>query len=531
MRDDTPAEASIAFVLLCHKDPDAVIAQASRLVAAGACVAIHFDRNAPEAQFARIRAALDGTPGIAFAPRIRCGWGDWSLVEATLGGVRTALAAFPGATHLYLISGDCLPVKPAAHIRAALAPADRDHIESVDFFESGWIKTGPRDERLIYRHYFNERTQKRLFYGTLGLQARLGLRRRLPKGLEMRVGSQWWCLRRATVEAVLEFLHRRPDVVRFFRRTWIPDETLFQTLVPHLVPEAEIVARPPTFLLFSDYGIPVTFHDDQGDLILRQPAFFARKVSPEATALRQRLAEVFAGRAEAPAISDDGAALHAYLTSRGRTGVRFAESAWERGGTVGLDREVLVVVAKKWHVGRRLAEAFGRATNLPALGYVFDEEDAGLPPLGGLERPFGKRLRHRRAFLNLLLGHFGGQRLLFCADPSNLDLLADIARDACDLKVLEVECGMSDAFLAGHTVRVGLATDATPPEAVAALLPGLRSDLRGEVERLRAADLPGYARISEAQGPRRMAPVLASFFGIAEDKAAAIAADPTLFAD
>lgn len=39
--------ARIAFILLCHKDPDGVIAQALRLTAAGDYVAIHFLMPAP----------------------------------------------------------------------------------------------------------------------------------------------------------------------------------------------------------------------------------------------------------------------------------------------------------------------------------------------------------------------------------------------------------------------------------------------------------------------------------------------------
>ena len=35
--------ARIAFTLLCHKDPEGIIAQALRLTAAGDCVSIHFD--------------------------------------------------------------------------------------------------------------------------------------------------------------------------------------------------------------------------------------------------------------------------------------------------------------------------------------------------------------------------------------------------------------------------------------------------------------------------------------------------------
>ena len=92
--------AEIAFILLCHKDPEGIIAQANRLTEAGDYIAIHFDARARPEDFRRIHDALVGNPRVAFAKhRIRCGWGEWSLVEASLLAVRAAVKAFPAATH------------------------------------------------------------------------------------------------------------------------------------------------------------------------------------------------------------------------------------------------------------------------------------------------------------------------------------------------------------------------------------------------------------------------------------------------
>jgi hypothetical protein len=78
--------------------------------------------------------------------------------------------------------------------------------------------------------------------------------------------------------------------MRFFRTTWIPDETFFQTLVRHLCP-TEIRSRTLTFLMFTDYGMPVTFYNDHYDLLLiSQDYLFARKISPEARVLEEKLA-------------------------------------------------------------------------------------------------------------------------------------------------------------------------------------------------------------------------------------------------
>ena len=160
--------ARIAYILLCHKDAEGVIAQARRLTAAGDYVAIHFDGNAGATDFDRIHAALSPNPGVAFAKRrIKCGWGAWSLVEASLLAVRAGVAAFPRATHFYMLSGDCMPIKSAEYAHDFLDREDADYIESFDFFKSDWIKTGIKEERLIYRHWFNERNSKALFYASM----------------------------------------------------------------------------------------------------------------------------------------------------------------------------------------------------------------------------------------------------------------------------------------------------------------------------------------------------------------------------
>ncbi len=523
--------ARVAYILLCHRNPAAIVAQARRLTAAGDAVAIHLDARAPRADFDRLRTELRDTPGIAFARRVKCGWGEWSLVAATLEGMRAALSAFPDASHLYLLSGDCMAIKTAEWTHAFLDARDADHIEAVDFHTGGWIKTGLREERLLYRHLFNERSQKRLFYAALDLQKRFGLARRTPAGLRIMIGSQWWCLRRRTAESILAFLRRRPDVTRFFRTTWIPDETFFQTLVSHLVPDEEIVRKTPTFLMFTDYGMPVTFYNDHYDLLVAQEAPFARKISPEAQDLRSRLGDLYAARGMDFPVANEGRRLHTFLTAQGRIGQRFAPRFWEEGATLGRDREVMIVACKKWHVARRLVDSLSFVSNLPAVEYIFDEESPALPDLGGIEKTLAKRTRHRRAFMRLIFEHMGTDRLVMCLDPANFDLLRDFHADRCTTKVLEIDCRMTDAYLEGHARRVGLAGPRTPADTLAALLPALRNDVQAEADRIRAARFPGYHRMSETASDADNAAALASFFSIPEDKARELARTPYLFAD
>jgi hypothetical protein len=521
--------ARIAFVLLCHKDAEAVARQVGHLTAAGDRVAVHFDGRAPQAEYARLRTALKGDPGVVFAARrVKCAWGGWSLVQATLEALRAALRAFPEATHFYMISGDCAPIKTAEHAHAFLEKSAADHIESVDFHTSGWIKTGMREERLIYRHVFNERSHKRLFYASLELQKRLGLRRAPPADLEMMIGSQWWCLRRSTVEKVMDFCARRRDVMRFFRTTWIPDETFFQTLVRHLVPGTEIRARPPTFLMFTDYGMPAVFYNDHHDLLLAQDYLFARKISPDAHDLKARLGALYARRGVRFEISDEGRSVFAFLTGRGRIGRRFAPRFWEAGATLGRRRELLLLVCHNRTVGATLARAIADALGLPGLGYVFDDEAAALPALGGIETGLYKRARHRRALMRMLYDHHGTDRLLICVDPGNFDVIRDFASDSTTTRILAVEGALSDAYLARVAIARGLAGPQTPPSVMARLVPPLRRAARDETDRLREAGFDHLDVLcdigAEAGADAAGARALAAFARLSETEATRIIA-------
>ncbi|ETD86574.1 DUF5928 domain-containing protein [Rhodobacter capsulatus] len=523
--------AKIAFILLTHKDPEGIIAQAERLTSAGDFVAIHFDARASRDDYALIRAALQTNPAVTFARRRhKCGWGEWSLVAATLSAAEAALEAFPQATHFYMLSGDCMQIKSADYAHRFLDAEEADYIECFDFYASDWIKTGFKEERLAYRHWFNERTQKTLFYTSFEWQKRLGLTRKVPEDLQMMIGSQWWCLRRTTLEAVLEFIARRRDVRRFFRTTWIPDETFFQTIVPHLIPETEIRRRTLTFLMFTDYGMPVTFYNDHYDLLVSQDYLFARKISPDAQELKDRLGALWDRRDVSFTVSNEGRVLFSFLTGRGREGRRFAPRFWEREASLGRDRTLLLVVCKKWHVAKRLVEQVRRQAGLAAVEYIFNES-GGLPDLGGIERTLDKRNRHRRALLRMLFEHHQTDRLVVCLDPAAIDLMRDFAADKCTVRVLEIECTFTDAYLIGHARRVGLAGETTPPEVLERLLPTIRSDLRHESEQMQDADFPVLLRMRQDDSPEANAVPLAAFLGIAPALAHQIAATDYLFVD
>ncbi|WP_410219185.1 beta-1,6-N-acetylglucosaminyltransferase [Paracoccus sp. (in: a-proteobacteria)] len=273
----------LGVILLCHARLD-IAAQMARIwVRGGARVAIHIDAKAPATAVAQLKDALADLPGIVHSPRHRCDWGRFSLVRATQDAAQLLLDSFPQITHVYLASGSCLPLRPVQDLAAYLAlDPERDHIESVSAHDVGWTVGGLNEERFSLFFPIDWRRRRWLFDRMVDMQRWVGIRRRLPKGITPCLGSQWWCLTAGTLRAILED-PRRAEFDRFFRLSWIPDESYFQTLARrHTV---RIESHSLTLAKFDHDGRPYQLYDDHVLLLEESRCFVARKVWPGAVRL------------------------------------------------------------------------------------------------------------------------------------------------------------------------------------------------------------------------------------------------------
>ena len=276
-------EIRLGVVMLCHNEL-AIAARMARVwVRGGAAVSIHIDAKTPAAEANAMRAELADLPQVVFSHRHICEWGTFSLVRATQDAAELLLERFPDVTHVALVSGACLPLRPVSDLCAYLAlHSQRDFIESVTAEDVGWTVGGLNEERYTLHFPFAYRYQRKLFDRYVALQRRLKLRRRIPTGLVPHLGSQWWCLTRGTLEAILTD-PRRPEFDRYFRRVWIPDESYFQTLAR--IHSRQIESRSLTLAKFDDQGKPYIFYDDHRQILLESGCFMARKIWPRADRL------------------------------------------------------------------------------------------------------------------------------------------------------------------------------------------------------------------------------------------------------
>ena len=317
LREPTPGGArkgekrlQIVFVLLAHNAASLVARVARTLTATGHRMVIHYDAKVPEAEFNALKASVAALGDrVRFARRVRVGWGEWSVVQATLNAVEAVAEAGWAPDYVYLMSAMDYPIRSAAELDAFLERNRGDEfIESVPSDTVKWVKSGPQRERYQYRWPFNWRERPLLTDRLFRLQRRLGLKRRFVADMVPHLGSQWWVLTWPTLQAVME-IARRPDVLAFFRTTLVPDELFFQTLVRQVVPDHRIINCPLTLYQFTDYGYPVVYHADHLDYLTRQRFFMARKLSSHDMALRDLLDPYWRGERRAKPFIDEDVGL------------------------------------------------------------------------------------------------------------------------------------------------------------------------------------------------------------------------------
>jgi hypothetical protein len=295
----------ITFLILAHQHPKILVRLVNTLLQAGHTVALHYDLKAAKAGYEEVVRNFGTHPSVRFAKRVKVGWGEWSICQATLNCIEEIEASGWEPDYVYYASGADYPIRSARELSAFLERnKGMEFIEGVPSDRKRWVKGGPQEERYQYRFWFNWRSQHKRSVFLLELQQKLKLRRKFVLGLEPYMGSQWWVLTWKTLQAVMT-VARRPEVLRFFKTTMIPDELFFQTLVCNLVPSASIVARPLTLYQFTDYYLPIIFCLDRVEYLVRQPFFLARKISPHRMEIFDRLDEVWMSPGDPAALQDE----------------------------------------------------------------------------------------------------------------------------------------------------------------------------------------------------------------------------------
>lgn len=242
----------VVYLILSHGKVEQLF-RLIRTLRAGSpqsAILLHHDaKSAPLDQ-----AALRMLGGVyQVEPRVNVQWGDASQVDALLCSVIYALRNLE-FSWLSVISGQDYPLRPLATIeaelrsspydafvRAAPAPAQYRARYYLRYWRLPRFRYAYRFPRPVLsamtwlRCEFNRRQSLlRIEGGPRGTPLRLGIRTiRHPFSDDFVCykGSDWFTLSRSAAQYLIEFGQHQSDVLEYFRHTFIPSESYFQTVL------------------------------------------------------------------------------------------------------------------------------------------------------------------------------------------------------------------------------------------------------------------------------------------------------------
>lgn len=209
-----PAD-SVAFLVFAHSDPIHIRRLTSAL--APFPVYLHCDRRTSDETLAEMSQGIPADRIIE--PREECKWAQWGLVAAEVTALRQALATST-AEHFVVMTGSDYPLAPTREIAEFLAGyPGRSVARYRPMPLPNWGSSGGL-ARIRYRHY-----------GWRKQMIRIPVPRSIPKGIVPSGGSHQKILSRGHAEKIVAVHDNRPDLVRFWRRSWSADETFMPTIL------------------------------------------------------------------------------------------------------------------------------------------------------------------------------------------------------------------------------------------------------------------------------------------------------------
>jgi hypothetical protein len=257
---DAGSDLRVTYLILAHTAPAQLLRLATvlRRESPDCSVVIHWDPSGPSLD----RSAFAQLERVSFVPDPVVGeWGSYSLVEATLRGLRQAVST--GCEWLVLLSGHDYPIMPLPAIEGALHATGADALLDirglVSARRSRWWE-GSYSAWLGRRYFYRYRplplSDRRWLQHAIFRRAAFALSRSqplvtlwpMPAGARWRVGvacrrvpfssdvpcvfgSQWMSISRRAMNQVLERVERDTRLVDHFRHSLIPDEAMLHTII------------------------------------------------------------------------------------------------------------------------------------------------------------------------------------------------------------------------------------------------------------------------------------------------------------
>jgi hypothetical protein len=225
----------IGYIVLAHQKPKQLERLLKRLEDDSVKIFVHIDKRTDIEAFL---PSFNGIKNLQLLKRFPCHWGNFGIVNATMEGIKAAIAS--DCEYIAFLSGADYPIKTKSEINHFLnANNGANFLHHYKMPADYWIPDKEINRIKKYYYNFNNKLfEYPLPIGTksiprniinLVLSLFLPKERKFPNGIVPYGGDYWCCLTSEALREVVHFYEKNPLVFKFLKYCLFPDEILIQT--------------------------------------------------------------------------------------------------------------------------------------------------------------------------------------------------------------------------------------------------------------------------------------------------------------
>lgn len=263
----------IAFIILAHRNPSQLERLLKKLAHPEIDCYVHIDAKCNMADW---KQALSLPQTYTVKPRTDIKWAGYSMVEASLQCMEMVRASGIRYSYVTMLSGQDYLIKTASHIYQFLSQQNGQQFIGLIPDEELQTMLSKTNNYHLVEHNFPGK------YKLAQLFTRLMPPRKVPLGMQLYSGSQWWTLTHDCVNYLLDHIRQHPSISRFFRYSWGPDEFIFQTILMNSPYKARVTGYDLHYIDWSaGKEHPKTLGRDDVDKMIASELLLARKFEME----------------------------------------------------------------------------------------------------------------------------------------------------------------------------------------------------------------------------------------------------------
>lgn len=206
--------------------------------------------------------------------RTKITWGAYSMVQATLNSLKEILSQNDHYDFINLLSESDYPLKKFDEFSSFLDQHIGKSFMEMHFNDSPWWQEA--QQKITRYHFVNYDIPGKYFLEKLVNS--ITPPRRLPHQMTFTGRSQWMTLSINHVKYILSYTANNPQVIRFFKHTWGPDEFFFQTILYNSPFRNELINDNLRYIDWTEKKMsPKTLTIDDFEALKKSRKFYARK--------------------------------------------------------------------------------------------------------------------------------------------------------------------------------------------------------------------------------------------------------------